>query len=134
MVSVNYVTLLIITSSGLIHANHGKKIVDYLEKELRSNPNEVLYVCNYIQTCMFNNFNFNCTCNCRLLNMGRAMVLVWLPWEQLILVSNNKIRKNAFTSIVHASSNGLHKLYIKYGYTINLKTFNQYKFRPSVRE
>ncbi len=29
---------------------------------------------------------------------------------------------------------GIHKLYIKYGYTINLKTFDQYKFRPSVRE
>ena len=87
MVNVNYVTLLIITSLGLIHANHGKKIVDYLEKELRSNPNEVLYVYN-IQTCMF-----NCTCNCRLLNMGRVMVLVWLPWEQLILVGNKKYKK-----------------------------------------
>lgn len=33
---------------GLIHANHGEKIVEYLKKELRNNQNEVCKACKYL--------------------------------------------------------------------------------------
>ena len=37
----------LLSSAGLIHANHGLTIMDYLSQELRTNNNEVCSVSNW---------------------------------------------------------------------------------------
>ena len=76
----------VLSCAGLIHANHGEKVVDYLSQELRSNSSEViqswceegvarlgrLHDCLVCGGCMF---------VCRLFATEAVWGWAWLPWE-----------------------------------------------------
>ena len=44
---LNISSFYLLSSLGLIHANHGLAIMDYLSQELRTNNNEVCSVSNW---------------------------------------------------------------------------------------